>query len=143
MFVGIESARSINAAKIPWKAKKPSSPKIEEDKTFQVVEFRKAIASIFDDLSASALNVPAAVQRVRLEDVPPASQADLYVDILTRIVEERRGAVRRCQLAFIAGLAVAESSAFDRKECLVGNAPLLLIGSDAFLKRLKMFPPPS
>jgi len=115
-----DTTTSTQAAKAPWKAKKTSSPKVEEVKTFQVVDFRKAIASIFDDLSASALNIPAAVQRVRLQEVPLALQADLYVDILTRIVEERRGAVRRCQLAFIAGLAAAESSAFDRKECLVG-----------------------
>jgi len=121
-----DTTMSTKAATAPWKAKKPSSPKAEEDnpvtpkETFQVVEFRKAIASIFDDLSASALNIPAAVQRVRLQEVPLAFQADLYVDILTRIVEERRGAVRRCQLAFIAGLAAAEVSAFDRKECLVG-----------------------
>jgi len=114
---------SAKAKTVPWKAKNLSSAKVEEDTsedTFQVVEFRKALGSIFDDL-ASERNIPAAVQRIRLQAVPLALQALLFVDILTRIVEERRGAVRRCQLAFIAGLAAAESSAFDRKECLAGT----------------------
>merc|ERR1719506_3469099 len=87
--------------------------------TFNVVTWRRALASIFADL-ASDKNIPAAVQRVRMQQVPPENQAEQFMDILTRIVEERRGAVRRCELAFLAGLAAAEDSAFDRKECLAG-----------------------
>jgi len=87
---------------------------------FTLVAFRRAIASIFTDL-ASDKNIPGAVQRVRLEKVPAEFQAEQFADILTRIVEERRGAVRRCELAFLAGLGAAEEeSAFDRKECLAG-----------------------
>jgi hypothetical protein len=87
--------------------------------TFNVVSFRRTLASIFSDL-ASDKNIPGAVQRVRLEKVPVAHQADQFVDILTRIVEERRGAVRRCELAFITALAAADHSAFDREACLAG-----------------------
>lgn len=103
-----------------------SSPKAEtapaiaaEEEPFNVVTFRKAFASILSDL-ASDKNIPAAVQRIRLQQVPVASQAEQFADILTRVVEERCGAVRRCELAFLVGLARGESSAFDRKECLAG-----------------------
>lgn len=86
---------------------------------FNVVSFRRTLATVFADL-ASDKNIPGAVQRIREEKVPAAEQADQFVDILTRVVEERRGAVRRCELAFLAGLGAAESSAFERKECLAG-----------------------
>lgn len=88
-------------------------------KGFDVVAFRRTMASIFSDLAMDK-NIPAAVQRVRAQQVPVEHQADQFLDILSRIVEERRGAVRRCELAFIAGLGAAELSAFDRKECLAG-----------------------
>jgi hypothetical protein len=87
--------------------------------SFDVVEFRRTLASVLNDL-ASDKNIPAAVQRIRMAQVPVKCQSSQFADIITRVVEERRGAVRRCQLAFIAGLAAAESSAFDRKECLTG-----------------------
>jgi len=110
----------------PWKSKKQSvsfdtAPEIvaAPPAGFQVVAFRRELNAIFSDL-ASDRNIPGAVQRIRLQAVPACEQAEQYVDILTRIVEERRGAVRRCELAFIAGFAAAESSAFERKECLVG-----------------------
>jgi len=86
---------------------------------FDLVTFRRELNSVFTDL-ASDKNIPGAVQRIRLQQVPIALQADQFSDILTRIVEERRGAVRRCGLAFIVGLAAAEQSAFDREECLAG-----------------------
>jgi len=87
--------------------------------SFDVVAFRRTIAGIFSDLAMDK-NIPAAVQRVRAQRVPIEHQAEQFMDILSRIVEERRGAVRRCELAFIAGLGAAELSAFDRKECLAG-----------------------
>jgi hypothetical protein len=89
------------------------------DVAFDVVAFRRTIAAVLSDL-ATDKNIPAAVQRIRTHEVPAALQANEYVDIITRIVEERRGAVRRCQLAFLAALVAGESSAFDRKECLFG-----------------------
>jgi len=126
-----EAARSVK----PWRKKsasvcqKDSTPAttsvaavaeaLSPPKTFDVVTFRRVLGTIFSDL-ASDKNIPAAVQKVRLQQVPAHAQADQFMDILTRIVEERRGAVRRCELAFIAGLAAAEHSAFDRKEILVG-----------------------
>jgi hypothetical protein len=96
-----------------------STPEIPTEKAFDVVTFRRTLATIFSDL-ASDKDIPGAVQRVRLEKVPVALQPDQYADILTRIVEERRGAVRRCELAFLTGLAAAEQSAFDREACLAG-----------------------
>jgi len=90
-----------------------------ERASFDVVEFRRILAAVLNDL-ASDKNIPAAVQRIRMAQVPVNCQASQFADIITRVVEERRGAVRRCQLAFIAGLAAAETSAFDRKECLTG-----------------------
>jgi len=86
---------------------------------FSVVDFRRSLGSIFADL-ASDKNIPGAVQRVRMQQVPVEVQAEQFMDLLTRVVEERRGAVRRCELAFLAGLVAAEDSAFDRKECLAG-----------------------
>jgi hypothetical protein len=107
----------------PKDATPEPSPKTEPapapKEAFNIVNFRRTMGSIFSDL-ASDKNVPAAVQRVRLQEVPAHLQAEQYADILTRIVEERRGAVRRCELAFIAGLCAAECSAFDRQECLAG-----------------------
>merc|ERR1712032_471204 len=44
----------------------------------------------------------------------------VFVDILTRACEESRGPLRRSYLAFAAGLAAAEQSAFDKAECLLG-----------------------
>jgi len=87
--------------------------------SFDVITFRRTLAAVLNDL-ASDKNIPAAVQRIRMAQVPVKCQATHFADIITRVVEERRGAVRRCQLAFITGLAAAENSAFDRKECLAG-----------------------
>jgi len=92
---------------------------LREAENFDVIEFRRTLAAVLNDL-ASDKNIPAAVQRIRMAQVPVKNQANQFADIITRVVEERRGAVRRTQLAFIAGLAAAETSAFDRKECLAG-----------------------
>lgn len=99
-----------------------SSPR--ETQGFDVVSFRRALASILVDL-ASDRNVPAAVRRMRLQEVPIEFQAKEFVDIITRIVEERRGPIRRCELAFAAGLGAAEQSAFDRNACLTGIGQFL------------------
>lgn len=86
---------------------------------FDVVSFRRALASILADL-ASDRNVPAAVRRIRVQEVPAEFQAKEFADIITRIVEERRGPLRRCAFSFVAGLAAPEKSAFDRDACLDG-----------------------
>jgi hypothetical protein len=96
-----------------------SKPAPASEQKFELVSFRRELASVLSDL-ASDRNIPGAVQRIRMQKVPLVSQAEQFVDILSRVVEERRGAVRRCQLAFIAGLVAAENSALDRKECLSG-----------------------
>jgi hypothetical protein len=100
-------------------AAKPDFTEVPEAREFDVVTFRRALATILTDLSSDR-NVPAAVRRIRLQEVPLASQAKEFADIVTRVVEERRGPVRRCALAFAAGLGAAEHSAFDRNACLDG-----------------------
>jgi hypothetical protein len=89
------------------------------ENVFDVVAFRRTLSSVFSELALDK-NIPAATQRIRMQQVPLAAQADTFVDIITRVVEERRGAIRRCQLAFAASLVAGDSSAFDRKEALTG-----------------------
>jgi len=109
----------------PWasqaknKAPSPKAVSPRETPSFDVVAFRRALASILGDL-ASDRNVPAAVRRIRLQEVPVECQSQEFADIISRIVEERRGPIRRSALAFAAGLANAEQSAFDRNACLGG-----------------------
>jgi hypothetical protein len=84
---------------------------------FDVVAFRRVLAGA---LSALALNrdVQAAVDLVRACKVPVGQQADQFTDILTRVVEDRRGPCRRCALAF--AVRIAADSVFDQVECLLG-----------------------
>lgn len=86
---------------------------------FDVVSFRRTLSEVISDL-ASDRKVPAAVRRILSQDVPKKVQATEFTDIITRIVEERRGPIRRCSLSFAAGLAAAENNAFDRSACLDG-----------------------
>merc|ERR1719469_537143 len=81
--------------------------------------FRKELTAILRELATSpAKNVAMAVRRVREQHVPPGRQGPMFLDILTRTLEERRGIVRRLSLAFVAGLLNGEASAFDRAECV-------------------------
>lgn len=86
---------------------------------FDLKGFRRNLAAILADLTSDR-NVSGAVNRVRLAQVPLECQAEQFSDLLTRIVEEKRGPPRRCAMAFAAGLAAAEQSAFDREQCLAG-----------------------
>jgi hypothetical protein len=86
---------------------------------FDLKGFRRNLAAILNDLTSDR-NVSGAVNRVRSAQVPVECQAEQFSDILTRIVEEKRGPPRRCAMAFAAGLAAAEQSAFDREQCLAG-----------------------
>jgi hypothetical protein len=95
----------------------PSTP--DTPKEYDVVTFRRALASTLTKLALDK-NVPAAVQYIRLQEVPVEFQADEFCDILSRILEEKRGAVRRCELAFAAGLVANEQSPFDSNACLQG-----------------------
>jgi len=89
-------------------------------KEFDLKAFRRTLAAILADLTSNR-NVSAAVQRVRNENVPAECQAEQFSDLITRIVEEKRGPPRRCAMAFAVGLAAAgDNSAFDRAECLEG-----------------------
>lgn len=86
---------------------------------FDIVSFRRTLATILADLSSDR-NIPAAVRRIRLQGCPIEYQAKEFADIITRVVEEKRGPIRRSCLAFAAGLGAAEQSAFDREACLDG-----------------------
>jgi len=87
---------------------------------FDLKAFRRNLAAILSDLTSDR-NVSAAVRRVRLAEVPLESQAEQFCDLITRIVEEKRGPPRRCAMAFAAGLAAADGqSAFDGEKCLEG-----------------------
>lgn len=100
-------------------AAKKNVPAPTPPASFDLGAFRRTTAATLVAL-ASDKNVPAAVQQVRAHQVPVQNQRDEICDLLSRIVEERRGVVRRCQLAFVAGLVAAEDSAFDRTACLDG-----------------------
>jgi len=93
--------------------------KTGKEETFDLKIFRRNLAAILNDLTSDR-NVAAAVRRVRLQQVPLECQAAQFMDIMTRVVEEKRGPPRRCAMAFAAGLAAAEHSAFDRDQCLAG-----------------------
>lgn len=116
-----DGGRSLNKQKSGSQQSAPRAKNSEStpEAVFDVVSFRRALASILEDL-ASDKNVPAAVRRIRLQDVPVEFQAKEFSDIITRIMEERRGPIRRCALAFAVGLAAAEQSAFDRTACITG-----------------------
>lgn len=86
---------------------------------FDLKVFRRNLAAILTDLTSDR-NVAEAVRRVRVQAVPKECQAEQFADILTRVVEEKRGPPRRCAMAFAAGIAAAEHSAFDRDQCLAG-----------------------
>lgn len=86
---------------------------------FDVVAFRRILASVLADLITSQ-DVAAAVNRVRLQQVPVACQVQQTADVLTRIVEEKRGPHRRRAMAFAVGLVASEQRAFDRKMFLDG-----------------------
>jgi len=88
---------------------------------FDLVVFRRELASTLTKL-ATDRHVPSAVQSIRALQVPIELQTDQFTDILSRILEERRGIVRRCELAFAAGLMVSDQSPFDKKACLDGIA---------------------
>jgi hypothetical protein len=113
----VKSDAPVEAKAAPTEPKAKAAPAPEGG--FDLKKFRRTLAVVIEDLAADK-NVPAAVKRIRDQQVPVALQADQFVDIISRVVEERHGAVRRCQLAFVAGLVTAENSAFDRKECVYG-----------------------
>jgi len=86
---------------------------------FDVVTFRRILAVVLADLITTQ-DIADAVNRIRLQQVPLPCQADQVVDILTRVLEEKRGPHRRRAIAFLTGLAASEQSAFDRKTFLDG-----------------------
>jgi hypothetical protein len=112
---GIPRSKHPNKPPITNEASTPTTP-VEE---FDLVAFRRTLATTLTKL-ASDRCIPAAIQYIRLQQVPLECQTDQFVDLLSRIVEERRGAVRRCAFAFAVGLGANEDSPFDRNACLEG-----------------------
>lgn len=92
----------------------------QEAKTFDLRGFRINLSAILADLMSNR-DVSGAVCRMRSLQVPLECQAEQYADLITRIVEEKRGPARRCAMAFVAGLGMnSEQPAFDRDQCLAG-----------------------
>jgi len=92
----------------------------KESKAFDLRAFRVNLSAILADLMANR-DVSGAVGRMRSLQVPLECQAEQYADLITRIVEEKRGPARRCAMAFAAGLGMnSEQPAFDRDQCLAG-----------------------
>jgi len=86
---------------------------------FDLVGFRRTLVATLTKLQADK-DVSAAVQCIRLQEVPIEFQADQFIDVLSRIVEEKRGAVRRSMFAFASGLMANEQSPFDQAACFNG-----------------------
>lgn len=100
----------------------PPPPPQPMKPAFCPIAFRRVLAGVMKEL-AQGWNVPAAVNRIREQQVPADRQAAEFVDIITRAAEEFRGPARRSAFAFAAGLAAADGeSAFDRNACLEGTA---------------------
>jgi len=95
----------------------PNASGPEDVEAFDVVVFRRALAGALSDLSVNR-DIQVAVDLVRSCNVPLGQQADQFTDILTRVVEDRRGPCRRCALAF--AVRIAADSVFDQGECLLG-----------------------
>jgi len=94
--------------------------KAQESKAFDLREFRVNLSAILADLTSNR-DVSGAVGRMRFLQVPLECQAEQYADLITRIVEEKRGPARRCAMAFAAGLVMnSERPAFDPDQCLAG-----------------------
>jgi hypothetical protein len=83
---------------------------------FNPVVFHREVSVTLRDLGSDA-NTTAAVQRIKAQNVPQAHQAKEYADLLTRVVEISRKAVRQSAFIFAAGLV---NNAFDANECLAG-----------------------
>lgn len=97
------------------KAAPPGLTKIKPT-TFNPVVFHREVSVTLRDLGCDA-NTAAAVQRIKAQNVPVAHQAKEYADLLTRVVEISRKAVRQTAFVFAAGLV---NDAFDAHECHAG-----------------------
>jgi hypothetical protein len=90
-----------------------------ETRPFDKASFRRELVATMKEL-ASSHDVPAAVRRIRAQNVPVSFQATEFADMLVRAAEESRGPARRYAFAFIAGLGNGDHSAFDKTECVNG-----------------------
>eukprot|EP00747_Dinoflagellata_sp_TGD_P025844 gnl/TRDRNA2_/TRDRNA2_131522_c0_seq3.p1 gnl/TRDRNA2_/TRDRNA2_131522_c0~~gnl/TRDRNA2_/TRDRNA2_131522_c0_seq3.p1 ORF type:complete len:801 (-),score=192.88 gnl/TRDRNA2_/TRDRNA2_131522_c0_seq3:86-2134(-) len=86
---------------------------------FDLRAFHRELSATLRELCADR-NVASAVRRVRAQNVPVKFQAAEFANIVTRAAEETRGPARRSSFAFAAGLAAADTSAFDKQACLDG-----------------------
>lgn len=95
-------------------AKKPALPKTKL--AFNPIVFHREVSVTLRNLGSDG-NITSAIQRIIGQNVPVAHQATEYADLLTRIVEIARKAVRHAAFAFAAGLV---KTAFDETECIAG-----------------------
>jgi len=77
---------------------------------FNLTSFHRELSDTMKELG-STRDTMAAVRRVKLQNVPVEHQSSEFSNILTRVAEERCGAVRRVSFAFAASLV---GGAFDR-----------------------------
>lgn len=88
-------------------------------KPFDAPAFRRELSATLKELAMDR-KTGVAVQRIRAMQVPTERQADEFADLLTRIAEENRGAVRFAYVAFVAGLTANGRGPWSREECLRG-----------------------
>jgi len=118
------AAKSVATPPVAAASGPPAPPQAAAPVVYEPKAFRKVLSEVMRDLTRASggCGVPAAVGRIRDQNVPISRQATEFADILTRAAEESRGPARRTGLAFAAGLAAADSSAFEKSECLAGTA---------------------
>jgi len=83
---------------------------------FNPVVFHREVSVTLRDLGSDG-NIAAAVLRIQLQNVPKSHQAKEYADLLTRVAEISRKAVRHSAFAFAGSLV---DQVFDDVECLAG-----------------------
>lgn len=85
---------------------------------FNAVAFHRVLSIVLRGLNSDG-DVAVAVQKIHEQKVPQNQQAKEYADLLTRVCEISRKAVRTSAFGLAAGLVV-EPGVFDLAECLKG-----------------------
>lgn len=102
------------------KAEVPAAaePKPAVNGPFDLKAYRRELSAIMRELGTTRDTI-AAVRRVQEQELPVKHQAVEFMNLLTRIAEERCGATRRASFAFAATLA---GRVFAKEQCIKGTA---------------------
>lgn len=95
-----------------------TAPQPSTNGPFDLKAYRREMSAIIRELGTTRDTI-AAVRRVREQDLPVKHHAVEFMNLLTRIAEERCGAARRASFAFAATLA---GSVFDKEQCIQGTS---------------------